>query len=105
MLTRYHARRGQRAQRQFQDKERSREALCIHGHVYQIHQHRQAIRRCCPTRTNHPTGGSTATDPSAAGSSPGADACTDFCLGVLMVWQKQENAWKLLARQGFKTEA
>jgi hypothetical protein len=23
---------------------------------------------------------------------------------VLMVWQKQENAWKLLARQGFKTE-
>ncbi len=57
-----------------------------------------------PGRTN-PTGGSTATDPSAAGSSPGADACTDFCLGVLMVWQKQENAWKLLARQGFKTEA
>jgi hypothetical protein len=23
-------------------------------------------------------------------------------IGVLMVWQKQENAWKLLARQGFK---
>jgi hypothetical protein len=25
-------------------------------------------------------------------------------IGVLMVWQKQGNAWKLLARQGFKTE-
>jgi ketosteroid isomerase-like protein len=25
-------------------------------------------------------------------------------IGVLMVWQKQGDAWKLLARQGFKTE-
>jgi len=25
-------------------------------------------------------------------------------IGVLMVWQKQGSAWKLLARQGFKTE-
>jgi len=25
-------------------------------------------------------------------------------IGVLMVWQKQGEAWKLLARQGFKTE-
>jgi hypothetical protein len=29
---------------------------------------------------------------------------THIAIGVLMVWQKQENAWKLLARQGFKTE-
>ena len=26
-------------------------------------------------------------------------------IGVLMVWQKQGEAWKLLARQGFKPEA
>jgi ketosteroid isomerase-like protein len=25
-------------------------------------------------------------------------------IGVLMVWQKQGDAWRLLARQGFKTE-
>ena len=30
---------------------------------------------------------------------------TPIGIGVLMVWQKQGNAWKLLARQGFKTEA
>ena len=29
---------------------------------------------------------------------------TPIVIGVLMVWQKQGNAWKLLARQGFKTE-
>ena len=29
---------------------------------------------------------------------------TPIGIGVLMVWQKQGNAWKLLARQGFKTE-
>ena len=29
---------------------------------------------------------------------------THIAIGVLMVWQKQGNAWKLLARQGFKTE-
>jgi ketosteroid isomerase-like protein len=27
---------------------------------------------------------------------------TSINIGVLMVWQKQENAWKLLARQAFK---
>ena len=27
---------------------------------------------------------------------------TPVNIGVLMVWQKQEGAWKLLARQGFK---
>ncbi len=27
-----------------------------------------------------------------------------IAIGVLMVWQKQESAWKLLARQGFKTD-
>jgi hypothetical protein len=30
---------------------------------------------------------------------------TTIGIGVLMVWQKQRDAWKLLARQGFKTEA
>jgi hypothetical protein len=30
---------------------------------------------------------------------------TPIGIGALMVWQKQGNAWKLLARQGFKTEA
>jgi hypothetical protein len=30
---------------------------------------------------------------------------TPISIGVLMVWQKQGDAWKLLARQGFKTEA
>jgi hypothetical protein len=29
---------------------------------------------------------------------------TSIGIGTLMVWQKQGNAWKLLARQGFKTE-
>ncbi len=29
---------------------------------------------------------------------------TSVNLGVLMVWQKQESAWKLLARQAFKVE-
>src|ERR1700756_4352195 len=29
---------------------------------------------------------------------------TPIGIGVLMVWQQQGNAWKLLARQGFKTE-
>ena len=29
---------------------------------------------------------------------------TNIAIGVLMVWQKQENTWKLLARQGFKTD-
>lgn len=28
---------------------------------------------------------------------------TPIGIGVLMVWQKQGDAWKLLARQGFKT--
>jgi hypothetical protein len=27
---------------------------------------------------------------------------TPVNIGVLMVWQKQQNSWKLLARQGFK---
>jgi Domain of unknown function (DUF4440) len=29
---------------------------------------------------------------------------TTIGIGTLMVWQKQGNSWKLLARQGFKTE-
>jgi hypothetical protein len=29
---------------------------------------------------------------------------TPMGIGVLMVWQKEGSAWKLLARQGFKTE-
>ena len=29
---------------------------------------------------------------------------TPVNIGVLMVWQKQEDAWKLLARQAFKVE-
>ena len=30
---------------------------------------------------------------------------TQISIGVLMVWQKQRDTLKLLARQGFKTEA
>jgi hypothetical protein len=32
------------------------------------------------------------------------DKVTAVNIGVLMVWQKQEHTWKLLARQGFKVD-
>jgi hypothetical protein len=34
-----------------------------------------------------------------------ANKVTPVSVGVLMVWQKQTNAWKLLARQAYKMES
>jgi hypothetical protein len=34
-----------------------------------------------------------------------ANKVTPVSVGVLMVWQKQANAWKLLARQAYKMES
>jgi hypothetical protein len=36
------------------------------------------------------------------GETESDEKVTPVNIGVLMVWQKQENAWKLLARQAFK---